>query len=111
MIRRPPISTRMDTLFPYTTLFRSDAVLDKGYLVGGNTARNTAIIRANYLTPEGVAFYKESMDLWAGLSNEFDFNILYTTRGHLTLAHTDSALCTMCWRAAVNKNQIGREQV
>ena len=80
------------------------AVLDKGYLAGGNTARNTAIIRANYLTPEGVAFYKESMDLWAGLSNEFDFNILYTTRGHLTLAHTDSALRTMRWRAEVNKH-------
>src|SRR3546814_6319781 len=44
------------------------------------------------------------MDLWAGLSNEFDCNILYTTRGHLTLAHTDSALRTMRWRAEVNKH-------
>lgn len=80
------------------------AVLDKGYLGGGNTARNTAIIRANYLTPEGVAFYKESVDLWRGLSDEFDLNILYSTRGHLTLAHTDGALRTARWRAEVNKH-------
>jgi sarcosine oxidase subunit beta len=80
------------------------AVLDKGYLAGGNTARNTAIIRSNYLTPEGVAFYKESMALWAGLSDEFDLNILYSTRGHLTLAHTDAAMRTARWRAEVNKH-------
>ncbi len=80
------------------------AVLDKGYLGGGNTARNTAIIRANYLTPEGVAFYRESMALWAGLSDEFGLNIQYSTRGHLTLAHTDSALRTARWRAEVNQH-------
>ncbi len=44
-------------------------MIEKGYLAGGNTARNTTIIRANYLTPEGVKFYKESVDLWRGLSN------------------------------------------
>src|SRR3546814_18705033 len=51
------------------------------------------------------------MDLWAGLSNEFDFNILYTTRGHLTLAHTDSALRTMRWRAEVNKHLGGEYEL
>ena len=80
------------------------AVLEKGWLAGGNTARNTAIIRANYLTPEGVAFYKEAMELWAGLSEEFGLNINYATRGHLTLAHTEAALRTMRWRAEVNKH-------
>lgn len=80
------------------------AVLDKGYLAGGNTARNTAIVRANYLTPEGVDFYKESMALWENLSIEFNLNLLYSRRGHLTLAHTDSALRTMRWRAEVNKH-------
>ena len=80
------------------------AVLDKGYLGGGNTGRNTAIIRANYLTPEGVRFYAEALDLWRGLSNEFGFNILYSERGHLTLAHSDSAMRTMRWRAEVNKH-------
>ncbi|UCH74892.1 MAG: FAD-dependent oxidoreductase [Rhodospirillales bacterium] len=78
------------------------AVLDKGYLGGGNTARNTAIIRSNYLTPEGVAFYDESLRLFRGLSHELDFNILYSERGHLTLAHTDAAIRTSRWRAEVN---------
>ena len=80
------------------------AVLDKGYLGGGNTARNTAIIRANYLTPEGVHFYAESLELYRELSNVLDYNILYSERGHLTLAHTDAALRTMRWRAEVNQH-------
>ena len=80
------------------------AVLERGYLGGGNTARNTAIIRSNYLTPEGVAFYDESVKLYRDLSGELDFNIMYTERGHLTLAHTDAALRTMRWRAEVNKH-------
>ena len=80
------------------------AVLDKGWLGGGNTARNTTIIRSNYLTPEGVRFYDESIRLFRGLSGELDFNILYSERGHLTLAHTDAALRTMRWRAEVNRH-------
>lgn len=80
------------------------AVLEKGYLAGGNTARNTAIIRSNYLTPEGVRFYDESIKLFQNLSNEFDYNILYSERGHLTLAHTDAAMRTSRWRAEVNKH-------
>jgi sarcosine oxidase subunit beta len=80
------------------------AVLDKGYLGGGNTGRNTAIIRSNYLTPEGVRFYDESVRLFQTLSNDLDFNILYSERGHLTLAHTDAALRTARWRAEVNKH-------
>ena len=80
------------------------AVLEKGWLGGGNTARNTAIIRSNYLTPEGVRFYAESMEMFRGLSNELGFNILYSERGHLTLAHTDATLRTARWRAEVNKH-------
>ena len=80
------------------------AVLEKGYLGGGNTARNTAIIRANYLTPEGVRFYGESVGLFRNLSGELDFNIMYSERGHLTLAHTDAAVRTARWRAEVNKH-------
>ena len=93
------------------------AVLDKGYLGGGNTARNTAIIRSNYLTPEGVAFYDESVRLYQDLSGELDFNIMYTERGHLTLAHTDASLRTMRWRAEVNKHLgvdsevVGRQEL
>ena len=80
------------------------AVLDKSYLAGGNTARNTAIVRSNYLTEEGVRFYDESLRLFQDLSHELDYNILYSERGHLTLAHTDAALRTARWRAEVNKH-------
>jgi sarcosine oxidase subunit beta len=83
---------------------RDIAVLDKGYLGGGNTGRNTAIIRSNYLTPEGVQFYDESVRLWQNLSEDFDLNLFYSTRGHFTLAHTDAAMRTMRWRAEVNKH-------
>ena len=80
------------------------AVLEKGYVGGGNTGRNTAIIRSNYLTPEGVKFYDESVTLYKDLANDFDMNIMYSERGHFTLAHTDSAIRTMRWRAEVNKH-------
>src|SRR5687767_6695332 len=56
------------------------AVLDKGYIGGGNTGRNTAIVRSNYLTPDGVLFYKESVRLFENLSNELDINLFYSTR-------------------------------
>ena len=80
------------------------AVLERGWVGGGNTGRNTAIIRSNYLTPEGVKFYDESVTLYKDLSNDFDMNIMYSERGHFTLAHTDSAIRTMRWRAEVNKH-------
>src|ERR1700691_2901936 len=83
---------------------RDVAVLDKGYLGGGNTGRNTTIIRSNYLTPEGVQFYDESVNLWKNLAADFDLNLFYSTRGHFTLAHTDAAMRTMRWRAEVNKH-------
>lgn len=80
------------------------AVLEKGYIGGGNTGRNTTIVRSNYLTPEGVAFYDTSVKLFEDLSQDFDLNLFYSTRGHFTLAHTDSAMRTMRWRAEVNKH-------
>src|SRR6266404_4081259 len=83
---------------------RNVAVLERGYIGGGNTGRNTTIIRSNYLTPEGVAFYDESVRLWQDLAADFDLNLFYSTRGHFTLAHTDSAVRTMRWRAEVNKH-------
>ncbi len=80
------------------------AVLEQGYIGGGNTGRNTTIIRSNYLTPEGVRFYDESVRLYKDLSEDFDLNLFYSERGHFTFAHTDSALGTMRWRAEVNKH-------
>src|SRR5262245_20206239 len=83
---------------------RNVAVLEKGYIGGGNTGRNTTIIRSNYLTPEGVRFYDRSVKLWKGLSGELGLNLFYSTRGHYTLAHTDATLRTCRWRAEVNKH-------
>ena len=57
------------------------AVLEKGYIGGGNTGRNTTIIRSNYLTPEGVKFYDASVRLWQDLAEDFDLNLFYSTRG------------------------------
>jgi sarcosine oxidase subunit beta len=90
---------------------RNIAVLEKGYIGGGNTGRNTTIIRSNYLTPEGVQFYDESVRLWQDLSADFDLNLFYSTRGHYTLAHTDASMRTMRWRAEVNKHFGVRSEV
>ncbi len=79
------------------------AVVDKGYLGAGGSGRNTAIVRSNYLTPEGVAFYDRSLHLYNNMATDLNLNVMLSKRGHLTLAHTDSALRTMNWRAEVNK--------
>lgn len=87
------------------------AVLEKGYLGGGNTARNTAVIRSNYMTPQGVKFYAASVKLFQNLSHEFDFNIMYSERGLLTLAHTDATVRAFRQRAEVNKHFGGRTEL
>src|SRR5262249_60807128 len=79
------------------------AVLERGYLGSGNSGRNTAILRSNYRTPEGIAFYDESVKLYEGLSEELEFNLLFSQEGHLTLAHTDSALIGLRIRADANQ--------
>jgi sarcosine oxidase, subunit beta len=81
------------------------AVLDKGYIGSGGSGRNTAILRSNYLTPEGVRFYERSMELYRGLAADLNYNVMFSRRGHLTLAHNDGSLRTMRWRAEVNKLQ------
>src|SRR6266702_6393233 len=81
------------------------AVLDKGYIGGGGSGRNTAIVRSHYLTPEGVRFYERSMELYRGLAADLNFNVMFARRGHLTLAHNDGSLRTMRWRSEVNKLQ------
>ena len=66
------------------------AVLDKGYIGGGGSGRSTAILRSNYLTPEGVRFYDRSMQLYRTLAADLDYNVMFSQRGHLTLAHSDA---------------------
>ena len=87
------------------------AVLDKVYLGGGNSGRNTAIIRANYMTVEGVHFYSESLKLYEELSKELNFNLLFSQIGHLSLAHTDSAVNGLWRRAEVNKALVVNSRV
>jgi sarcosine oxidase subunit beta len=79
------------------------AVLDKSYIGSGAAGRNTTIIRANYRTPEGAAFYAESVRLYERLGAELDFNLLFSQQGHLTLAHSDRGIITANERAEVNK--------
>src|SRR5262245_49116523 len=79
------------------------ALLDKGYLGGGASGRNTAIIRSNYRTPQGVAFYDESVKLYEQLALELDYNVMFSQQGHLTLAHTDRGVTTLRERAETNR--------
>src|SRR5205085_2461581 len=79
------------------------AVLEQSYIGSGAAGRNTTIVRSNYRTPEGAAFYKRSVDLYEGLSRELDFNLLFSQQGHLTLAHSERAMVTMTERAEVNQ--------
>ncbi|HCU95998.1 MAG TPA: sarcosine oxidase subunit beta, partial [Actinobacteria bacterium] len=81
------------------------AVLDKGYIGGGGSGRSTAILRSNYLTPEGVRFYDRSLQLYDQLAASLGYNVMFSRRGHLTLAHSDASLRTMRWRAEVNQIQ------
>ena len=79
------------------------AVLEKSYIGSGAAGRNTTIVRSNYRTPEGAAFYSASVKLYEGLGADLDFNLLFSQQGHLTLAHSDRAMITMTERAEVNQ--------
>lgn len=81
------------------------AVIEKSYIGSGGSGRNTAIVRSNYLTPEGSRFYDRSVRLYEGLAADLNFNVMFEQRGHMTLAHSDASLRTMRWRAEVNKLQ------
>lgn len=67
---------------------RNIAVLEKGWLGGGNTARNTTIVRSNYLWDESAAIYEKSLQLWEGLSQDINYNVMLSQRGVLNLAHS-----------------------
>src|SRR5688572_5095751 len=67
---------------------RDVAVLEKGWLGGGNTGRNTTIIRSNYLYDESAAIYDHALKLWLNLSEELNYNVMYSQRGVLMLAHS-----------------------
>ena len=64
------------------------AVIDKGWLGGGNTGRNTTIIRSNYLFDESARLYNHAIKLWEGLSQELNYNVMFSQRGVMMLAHS-----------------------
>jgi len=64
------------------------AVLEKGWIGGGNTGRNTTIVRSNYLWTEASLLYEKSMQLWEGLSQELNYNVMFSQRGVYNLGHT-----------------------
>src|SRR6478735_2080037 len=66
------------------------AVLEKGWLGGGNVTRNTTVIRSNYLLDESAAIYEHALQLWEGLEAELDYDLLFDQRGVLNLAHSVS---------------------
>ncbi|MCH8182428.1 MAG: FAD-dependent oxidoreductase [Proteobacteria bacterium] len=82
---------------------RDVCVVEKGYIGGGNTARNTMVIRSNYITPQSVRFYKAAVDLFGTLSGELGINLMYSQRGQLTLAHSDATIRTFRLRAETGK--------
>ncbi|WP_306113579.1 MULTISPECIES: sarcosine oxidase subunit beta family protein [unclassified Roseovarius] len=65
------------------------AVLEKGYLGGGNIGRNTTIVRANYMLPGNAEFYSHSLKLWEGLEQELNYNVMMSQRGQIVLFHSD----------------------
>ena len=96
---------------------RKIALLDKSYLGAGASGRNTAILRSNYRTPEGIVFYDASLKLYEQLSRDLDWNLLFSQCGHLTLAHNDSSVTGLRVRAennqllGVNSRMIGADEI
>ncbi len=86
------------------------AVLEKGWLGGGNTGRNTQAIRSNYFYPEATEFFDHSLKLYENLSQELNYNIMLSQRGTLTLAHSERELEGLQrWVTAIQINGVDSE--
>lgn len=81
------------------------AVLEKGYLGGGNVGRNTTIVRANYFLPGNSEFYSHSMKLWEGLSQDLNYNVMFSQRGLINLFHSDGQRDAFARRGNMMINQ------
>ena len=71
---------------------RNVAVLEKGYIGGGNTGRNTTIVRSNYMIDGNTQFYEKSLKLWENLSKDLNFNVMYSPRGQVNLCHSPAQM-------------------
>ena len=79
------------------------AVIEKGWLGGGNTGRNNTIIRSNYLWDESAHLYEHSLKLWENLSTELNYNVMFSQRGVLNLAHNEHDVKEIKRRVSANK--------
>ena len=79
------------------------AVIEKGWLGGGNTGRNTTIIRSNYLWDESAHLYEHSLKLWENLSTELNYNVMFSQRGVLNLAHNEHDIKEIKRRVSANQ--------
>ena len=77
----PPITSPRNTASPTSPCSK------KGWLGGGNTGRNTTIIRSNYLYDESAGIYEHALKLWDGLSQDLNYNVMYSARGVMMLSH------------------------
>ena len=82
---------------------RDVAVLEAKYIGFGGSGRNTAIVRSNYRTPEGIAFYDMSVKLYEQLAADLEFNVMFSQHGHLTLAHNERGVTGLAERALTNQ--------
>ncbi len=81
------------------------AVLEKGYLGGGNVGRNTTIVRANYFLPGNSEFYSHSLKLWEGLEQDLNYNVMHSQRGLINLFHSDGQRDAFARRGNAMVNQ------
>ena len=89
---------------------RNVAVLEKGYLGGGNSGRNTQVTRSNYFYPQSAAFYDRSLKLYEGLSKALNFNVMLSQRGIVSIAHSEHELeANRRWANAIRMNGIDSE--
>ena len=93
------------------------AVVEKGWLGGGNTGRNTTIIRSNYMLEPNAHFYEHSLKLWEGLSQDLNYNVMFSQRGVVNLAHSDPQIESFAQRGnamrlnGIDAVMLSREEV
>ncbi|MEY3986581.1 MAG: hypothetical protein RLZ59_2026 [Pseudomonadota bacterium] len=96
---------------------RNIAVLEKGWIGGGNTGRNTTIVRSNYRQDALHNFFEFGLKLWHGLSDELNYNVMFSPRGALTLGHSDADMVTLAQRGdamrcdGIDAELLTRDQV
>ena len=93
------------------------AIVEKGWIGGGNVGRNTTIVRSNYMHDENALFSELGMNLWRNMSQELNFNVMFSPRGIINLAHSDAQMNVYSRRGnsmrlnGIDAVLLGREEV